>query len=142
MVSKKKVALGLGLAAAAAAGAGYYFYGAKNAATNRRKAVKWANSFKADVLKRAKKLKKFDEQAIRTIIAESARAYERLQSVDKKDIAVAAEELQRNWKNIEREVRRVSAADKKIAKKIVSGAKKKVGALVQPKRPTAKRKKS
>lgn len=124
MVSSKKVALGLGLAAAAAAGAGYYFYGAKNAAANRKRAARWASGFKADVLKRARKLKQLDERAIKTIIAESAKAYAKLQSIDKDDLQSAAEELKRNWKNIEREVRRVSKEDKQFARKIVSSAKK------------------
>ncbi len=58
--SKKKVALGvgLGLAAAAAAGAGYFFYGSKEAAKNRKKAAKWAQSLQADAMKKAKRLQK------------------------------------------------------------------------------------
>lgn len=145
MVSKKKVALGVGFglaAAAAAAGAGYYFYGSKNAAANRKKAAKWANGLKADVLRRAKKLKKLDERAIKTIVAESAKAYEKLQSIDRADLEAAAEELRHNWKNIEREVRRVSAEDRKLAKKIVSRAGKTVRAAVEPKKRAAKKKKS
>ena len=61
-MNKKKVAMGvgLGLAAAGALGAGYYLYGSKNAAGNRKKAARFARAFHANILRKAKKLKKLD----------------------------------------------------------------------------------
>lgn len=131
-VSKKKVALGvgLGLAAAAAAGAGYYFFGSKTAAANRKKASKWAQTLHADAVKKAKKLKKLDEKAWKTIVDESMNAYNKVKSIDKADLASAAKELKTNWKHVSAEIGRVAAKETKTvkaaAKKAVAKGKKAV----------------
>lgn len=123
--NKAKVAVGVGLGiAAAAAGAGYYFYGSDKSATHRKKAAKWASDMKADVLKKAKKLQKFDERAFRVVVDESAKAYARLKSVDEDDVRAAAAELKTNWKNIEMEIDRVAKKGKVVAKKVAKVAKK------------------
>ncbi len=116
----KKVALGvgLGLAAAAAAGAGYYFYGSKDAKTHRKKVAKWAGDMKEDVVKRAKKLQKLDEKAYKAIVDESVKAYERVKSIDKADLAAAAAELKSNWKTVERELARVGKKEARVIKKV------------------------
>ncbi len=125
--NKKKVALGvgLGLAAAAAAGAGYYFYGSKEATKHRKKVAKWAGDMKDDVVKRAKKLQKLDEKAYKAIVDESVKAYERVKSIDKADLAAAAAELKSNWKNVERELARVGKKEVKVIKKAGKKAAKK-----------------
>jgi hypothetical protein len=129
-VSKKKVALGvgLGLAAAAAAGAGYYFYGSKDSAKNRKKASAWAGKLKADVVKKAKRLEKLDQKAIKKIVDESARAYEKMKSIDRADLQGAAMELKSNWMNIQKELAKAGKKEvkvvKKAAKKAVATAKK------------------
>jgi len=133
--NKTKVALGvgLGLAAAAAAGAGYYFYGSPKSSAHRKKAAKWAGDLKSDVLKKAKKLQKFDEKAFKVIVDESAKAYERLKSVDESDVRAAAAELKANWKNVEKELSRVAKKSggvaKKAAKVVKKSAKKSVAAV-------------
>ena len=131
-----KVALGVGAVvglAAAAAGAGYYFYGAPKSSAHRKKAARWANDFKSDVLKKAKKLQKFDEHAFRVIVDESSKAYERLKSVDESDVRAAAAELKANWKTVEKELSRVAkksgGAAKKAAKVVKKSAKKSVKAV-------------
>lgn len=141
-MNKKKVALGvgLGLAAAAAAGAGYYFYGAKGASANRKKVSKWANDFRARVIREAKKVKKLDEKAFKTIVNESMKAYAKVQSIDKKDLDAAARELQKNWKTVERELKRVAAKDRVVAKKVVAKVKKTVAKRVPRKQPAKKKK--
>lgn len=119
-VDKKKVGLGvgLGLAAAAASAAGYYFYASKDASKNRKKAAKWANDFKGDVMAKAKKLKKFDEKAYRTLVDETMRAYKSVKSIDGQDLAAAALELKSNWKNVQAELARLGIkGDHKNGKK-------------------------
>ena len=116
----KKIAVGVGLglaAAAAAAGAGYYFYGSKHAAGNRKRAAAWALDFKADVLTRAKRLKKFDKRAAHTIVNEAMKAYQNVRSIDKRDLAEAAAELKGNWEAIRREAGRVAKAEKKVVRR-------------------------
>lgn len=148
MVSKKnktKVALGvgLGLAAAAAAGAGYYFYGSPKGSAHRKKAAKWAGDLKTDVIKKAKKMQKFDERAFKVIVDESAKAYERLKSVDEKDVRAAAAELKANWKNVEKELSRVAKKSGGVAKKTVKAVKKSAKAVKKaaaPAKKTAKKK--
>ena len=102
VVSKKKVALGVGLslAAVAAAGAGYFFYGSKDAAKNRKKTAAWSQKLHKEVLSKAKKLKKLDEKALRTIVDESTRAYEKVKSIDKKNLQKAAQELKGDRKSV------------------------------------------
>jgi hypothetical protein len=143
MVSKKnktKVALGVGLGiAAAAAGAGYYFYGSPQGSTHRKKAAKWAGDFKTDVIKKAKKLQKLDERAFRVIVDESAKAYERLKSVDESDVRAAALELKANWKNVENELSRVAKKSGGVAKKAVKVAKKSVKAAKKAVAPAKKK---
>ena len=118
VVSKKKVALGVGLslAAVAAAGAGYFFYGSKDAVKNRKKAAAWSQKLHADVLKKAKKIKKLDEKALRTIVDESTRAYEKVKSIDKANLQKAAKELKGNWKHISAEISRVAKKETKVVK--------------------------
>lgn len=124
---KTKVAVGVGLGlAAAAAGAGYYLFGTQGGKVARKKAVRWADDFKGDVIKKAKKLEKMDERAFRTIVDESSKAFERVKSIDKKDLGAAAAELKKNWKNIEAEITRVAKKDTKVAKKVVKVVTKKV----------------
>ncbi len=123
--NKKKIAVGVGLglaAAAAAAGAGYYFYGSKHAAGNRKRAAAWAEDFKADVLAKAKRLKKLDERAYRTVVDEAMKAYANVRTIDKKDLAVAAAELKGNWDAIRREAERVAKAEKKVVHREVKKA--------------------
>jgi dsDNA-specific endonuclease/ATPase MutS2 len=123
-VNKQKVGLGvgLGLAAAAAAGAGYFFYGSKDAAKNRKKAAKWAHDMKADVVKKAKKLEKFDKKAYNAIIEESMKAYKTLKKVDPEDVVALAEELKGNWDAVSAEFAKTAKKKTVVAKKAVAKA--------------------
>lgn len=124
MVKAKKAGLVAGIAAAAigvaaAGAASYYFLGAKNADKNRKKAARWAKDLQKDVIKKAKKLKKIDEQAMRTIIDESVNAYTTLKDVSADDLQRAATELKSGWEHVAKEVRRLVRADKeKVAAKL------------------------
>ena len=146
-VSKKKVALGvgLGLAAAAAAGAGYFFFGSKDAAKHRSRAAKWSQAMHKDAVAKAKKLKKLDEKAWKTIVDESMRAYEKIKSIDKSDLASAAKELKQNWKHVSSEINRVAKTEtravKSVAKKAVSAGKKVVAKATAKKSKAKKAKK-
>lgn len=113
----KKAGIGAGvLAAAGAAAAGYYFYASKNARQHRHAAAKWAKSLKNDVEREAKKLKKLDRRQLVRIVDEAALAYENIRGLDRKDLAQAAEELKRNWQNLEAEIRTVNRAPRKAAR--------------------------
>ncbi len=137
-VNTKKVALGVGLgiaaAAAAAAGAGYYFYGSKDAKSNRKKVSKWAGDMEAQVISKAKKLKKLDEKAYKTIVDETMKAYTKVKSIDQDDLRGAALELKSNWKNVKKELDRVATSEttraKGAAKKAVKAVKKAVAKKV------------
>ncbi len=144
-ISKKKVALGVGLGAAAAAaiGAGYFFFGSKDAAKHRNKAAKWSQAMHKDAVAKAKKLKKLDEKAWKTIVDESMRAYDKVKTIDKADLAGAAKELKQNWKHVSAEINRVSAKEVKVVKKAAKKAVatgKKVVAKATAKKPAAKKK--
>lgn len=139
--NKTKIAVGVSLGlAAAAAGAGYYFYGAPKSSAHRKKAAKWAGDFKGEVLKKAKKLQKFDERAFHVIVDESAKAYERLKSVDESDVRAAALELKANWKNVEKELSRVAKKSGGAAKKAVKVVKKSVKTVKKVVAPAKKKK--
>lgn len=140
---KTKVAVGVGLGlAAAAAGAGYYLFGTQGGKVARKKASKWADDLKSEVVKKAKKLQKMDERAFHTIVDESTKAYERVKSINKDDLGAAAAELKSNWKHIEAEINRVAKKDTKVVKKAVAAAAKKVVKAVAkaaPKKVVAKK---
>jgi len=120
---KQKVGLGVGLGLAAiAAGAGYYFYGSKAAVQNRKKAGKWAHDIKADVIKKAKKLEKFDKKAYNAIVDESVKGYKAIKSIDPANVAVLASELKSNWDNLSAEFTRAAKKNTVVAKKAVHKA--------------------
>lgn len=140
MNSKTAAGIGAGvLAAAAAAGAGYYFYGDKNAKKHRQAANKWAQDMKKEVMKEARKVKKFDKKAMGAVVDRAAAMYQGVRSVDASHLRAAAAELKRNWKEVERELsgskttakkgkgtktarKTTSARPKKSAKKTVKKA--------------------
>ncbi len=134
-ISKKKIALGVGagVAGVAALAAGYYFFGATKAATNRKKAAKWATDLKADVVKHAKKMKAMDQKAYHAIVDEATKAYKTMKSIDAKDLAAAAAELKSNWDHLHAEVSRVAKKKSVVAKKAVAKAVKTVKKAVAKK---------
>ncbi len=142
MAKENKMGIAAGIAAAVAGvaavgAASYYYLGDKNADKHRRKAAKWAKDMQKDVIKKAKKLKKIDEQAIRAVIDESVSAYKTIKDVGADDVERAASELKSGWEHVAKEVRRVVRDEKakavakvgkdvKVVKKAVKTAAKKV----------------
>jgi tRNA U34 5-methylaminomethyl-2-thiouridine-forming methyltransferase MnmC len=49
-----------------------------------------------------------------------------VKTIDPADLEAAANELKRNWKNVEREISRVAEKDRVLAKKVVATARKAV----------------
>lgn len=142
MINRKQAA-GLGALAATAvtagaAAAGYYFYASKDASKHRKIAAKWAMNMKSDVMKQARQMKKFDQKMLGMVIAQAAKKYEVMKSVDKKDVAKAVKELRANWQNIAAELQKGAKKTAKTAKKIAKKTAKKVAKKVAKK--TAKRK--
>lgn len=129
MSKDTKVALevGAGVLAAAAAGAGYYFYGDKDAKKHRAAASKWAKGMKNDVLKEARKVKKLDQKTMTTIVDKATAAYQAARGVDKTELAAAARELKKNWREVQAELNKTKAkagATATEAKKTGTAAKK------------------
>ncbi|HXK37587.1 MAG TPA: hypothetical protein VJ579_00775 [Candidatus Paceibacterota bacterium] len=130
MAKNNKAGLAVGIAAAvtglaAAGAASYYFLGDKNAEKHRRKAAKWAKDMQKDVIKNAKKLKKIDEQALRTVVDESMKAYKTLKDVSTEDVEKAAAELKSGWEHLAKEARRLAREDKaKVAARVSKDVKK------------------
>lgn len=130
MAKNNKAGLAVGIAAAvtglaAAGAASYYFLGDKNAEKHRRKAAKWAKDMQKDVIKNAKKLKKIDEQALRTVVDESMKAYKTLKDVSTEDVEKAAAELKSGWEHLAKEARRLAREDKaKVAARVSRDVKK------------------
>jgi hypothetical protein len=123
----------IGALAAAGVAAGYYFYASKDAEKNRKVVKKWATDLKTDVIKQARNIKNIDQKAVVAIVADAANKFESMKSIDKKDLARAARELKTNWRMIAAEVQKTvvkgakkAPAPKKIAKKVLSSAKKAV----------------
>lgn len=141
--NKGKVALGVGagLAALAAAGAGYYFYAAKDAAKNRKKAAAWAKGMKNDVVKAAKKVEQLDKKAIHAIVANIEAAYRKAKNVRPEDVGQLAEELRTHWEKVKAEatkgVKKGTRVAKSSAKRAAVAAKK---AAIKAKKPAKKRK--
>lgn len=127
---------------AAAGAASYYYLGMKDADKHRRKAAKWAKDMQKEVVKKAKKLKKIDEQALRTVIDESVAAYKTLKDVTAEDVDKAANELKSGWEHVAKEVRRVVRDEKAKATakagKDVKTVKKVVKAVVKKTVPAVK----
>lgn len=125
MDTSTMVEIGAGvLAAAAAAGAGYYFYGDKNAKKHRQAASKWAKGMKQEVVKEAKKLKKIDQKTMAKIVDRAAVAYQGVRTVDAGDLRAAAQELKKNWREVQREVGAAAGKMKRQAKSTAKALKK------------------
>jgi hypothetical protein len=125
MQKNTKRALAAGALVAAAAGAaGYYFYGSKNAKSNRRIAAKWANDLKRDVLWGVREMGgKMDRATVLKAVDTAVAAYGSARNFDPKELKRAAQELKDNWKEIAIEVaksgtpRAAKATAKRAAKK-------------------------
>ena len=116
------------LTAAAAGAAGYYFYGTAKAKKHRQAASAWAKGLKKDVTSKIKTLKKIDSKAIAQAVDDAAAAYQGVRGVASTDVKLAATELKKNWKMLEREFapsKEVRKTVKKVEKTIASVAPKK-----------------
>ena len=110
------------LASAAAAAAGYYFYASKNAKKNRKVVADWANDLKKDVVQKAKQLKNLDRDALLGIVDGVTKAYSGVRSLDRKDLARAADELKDNWQKLRAELNQTGRLAGREAKKTVQEA--------------------
>lgn len=136
------VEIGAGvLAAAAAAGAGYYFYGAKNAKRHRQAASKWAKGMKNEVVREAKKVKNIDQKTVAKIVDRAAVAYQGMRTVDAADLRAAAQELKKNWREVQREIGGAATSMKRKATGTAKAVKKtaKTGVKKAAKRATPKK---
>lgn len=150
-MAKKKIStgalaaeVGAGLAAAAAAGAGYYFYASKDAKKNRKVAAKWANSFKKDVLKEARRMgKNLDAKTVANAVDAALATYQTASTISRSDLNRAASELKRNWQLVQREAlaegRRAASRGRSVAKR-VSGTARKAAKKVVKKAGAARKK--
>ncbi len=100
-----KVGAGL-IAAGAAAATGYYFYGSEHAKNHRKRASKWANDMKKEVLKEMGRLERASPKAFATAVDRIADTYQVARRVDAKEMKRAANELKANWEMIKKEIKR------------------------------------
>lgn len=113
---KQALAVGAGVAALAAAAAGVYMLTGKNA-KNRKKLAKWAGDMQKDVVKELKSVNRATQTAYNQAVDTVAKNYKTLRKVGAADLAVAASELKKNWKNIQREMDQARKTVKKLAPK-------------------------
>ncbi len=96
-----------GLAATALAGAGtWYFYGSKKAKEHRKDTVAWMKKAEKEVVTKAKKLKSdaVNSAEYKKIVAEVAKKYSAIKSVDANDLKDFAHTLTKSWKHIEKDL--------------------------------------
>ena len=97
---KTVVEVGAVLTAAAVAGA-YFLYG-KDGAKNRKKVRSWAIKARGEALEKLENLKEISEPAYHKAINEVAAKYEKLSSVDNKELAHLKRELRGYWPHIKK----------------------------------------
>ncbi len=108
--------------ATAIAAAGYYFYTSKDAKKHRKIAAAWANKFKGDVMRQAKKLKNVDQKTLQTIVNNVASTYHGAKNMDRKEVERAARELKNNWQHVMKEAGKSVSSAKKSVNKVVKKA--------------------
>lgn len=135
MKTKGKVGFGL-LAAtvtAASVAAGYYFYASKSAKKHRRIAAKWANDFKGDVVRQARKVSNIDREALASIIDKASETYQSVRNIGPAELSRATKELKDNWRELVDELtsggKRAKSSVKRSARKAASTSKKTVKKL-------------
>lgn len=92
--------VGVALAVAALAGA-YFIYG-PNGAKHKRKVKSWALKARAEAVEKLEKLKKVGETDYHRVVDEVTKKYQKLPSVDKKELAIMKKELKSYWKEIKK----------------------------------------
>ena len=101
MSNKAKAGIGIGLTAAAVGAAGaYFFYGAKEAKKNRKKAKSWMLKAKAEVLEGLEKASEMTEEQYDELIQGVATTYSKLKDASKADIRDFRKEMLNQWKEI------------------------------------------
>jgi len=110
------------VASAAGMAAGYYFFAAKDAKRNRKLATKWADDLKADVMKRAQKLKTVDRASFAGIIDSASKAYKGARNLSQKDLMHAADELKENWQKLHAELKQKGVFAQREATKTMGAA--------------------
>lgn len=113
---KQALAVGAGVAALAAAAAGVYMMTGKNA-KNRKKLAKWAGDMQKDVLKELKGVNSATQSAYNKAVDTVAKNYKTLRKVGASELVVAANELKKNWANIQKEMKQAQSTVKKLAPK-------------------------
>lgn len=98
----KKAAEGAGIALAVAALAGAYFIYGPNGAKHKRTVKSWALKARAEALEKLEKLKKISEKDYHKIVDEISKKYQKLPSIDKKELASMRQELKGYWKEIKK----------------------------------------
>jgi len=102
--------MGIAAALAAAAAGAYYFYGAKDAAKNRKTMKGWMVKAKGEIMEQMENLKDISQDRYDAIVDKVTGKYKKLKNVDPRELATMASELKGHWD-------RISAGSVKPAKK-------------------------
>jgi len=103
-VDKDKGLLGVGIVSAVIGALGTYFlYGSNKGAKRRSNVRGWMLKAKGEVLHEVEKLKDIDEKRYNAIAKKVLAKYKRLKSVGAKEFALLSKDIEKAWKEIEKE---------------------------------------
>jgi len=89
-----KIAVGTG---ALAAGAALYMLFGPNGKKNRGRAKNWAIAMEKEIVKKLNEAKDLSEPAYHEIIDRAKAKYEKIKSIDKKELASVLADLRKHW---------------------------------------------
>ncbi|HVY67383.1 MAG TPA: hypothetical protein VHA30_00585 [Patescibacteria group bacterium] len=121
---KKISAAGVGLAALAAAAAASYYFAGPQGKKHRAQAAAWTKQAKTDMLKKIKAMEKFSQTAYDQASREVLAKYRQAKGIKPEELKELAAELQKHWKKISGQVKKLGAA-KPAAKKKTPAQKRK-----------------
>lgn len=83
----------------------YFLYGSSKGAKRRNDVRGWMLKAKGEVLHEVEKLKEIDEKRYNAIAKKVLAKYKKLRQVGTKEFAVLSKDIERAWKEIEREAK-------------------------------------
>lgn len=123
---QKKVAAGIGIGVAlAAAAAAVYAFSGEEGKKRRKKVAKWAQDMQRDAVHALKSSKTMTKKMYNSAVDELSKKYAAVKNVDKKELALLAVELKKNWERIHKAAMTAHKAPKKTTKKKTTRTKKK-----------------
>lgn len=95
-----------------------YFFGSKSAEKRREAFLDWSEKMKKDVILKLKKIKKVDKKVYEKVISEVRGKYEKIKSVDPKELSGLVDGLKKHWTAISKEIKTGSEDVKETVERI------------------------